>query len=151
MHIPPAFRRWGTRLGLAVLIAIAIGYAPGQVIRRDPRAAKLEAQVEQLMAEARELATHNAGLRREIAALRSDVGAIEERARADLGMVYPDELVLRLEPDPARDPSQTALAPAPASPDLAPTAPDPARAPRGPAQTPRAARAPAPAAANEAP
>ena len=39
MHIPPAFRRWGARFGLAVLIAIAIGYVPGQVVRRDPRAA----------------------------------------------------------------------------------------------------------------
>lgn len=100
MHIPPAFRRWGARLGLALLIAIAIGYVPGQVLRRDPRAAKLEGQLAELATETREVAARNAALRREIAALRSDVGAIEERARADLGMVYPDEVVLRLPESP---------------------------------------------------
>src|SRR5215813_11601893 len=103
MYMAPAFRRWGTRLGLAVLIAIAIGYVPGQVARRDPRAAKLESQIEELTAEAREVAGRNAALRREIAALRSDIGAIEDRARADLGMVYPDEIVLRLPPEPASE------------------------------------------------
>lgn len=98
MYVRPAFRRWSLRCGLAVLIAIAIGYVPGQVARRDPRAAKLEVQIEELTAEGRALATRNAALRREIAALRTDVGAIEDRARADLGMVYPDEIVLRLAP-----------------------------------------------------
>lgn len=101
MHVPPAFRRWGARFALAVLIAIAIGYLPGQVLRRDPRAAKLEAQLGQLAAEVREVAARNAALRRDIAALRSDIGAIEDRARADLGMVYPDEIVLRIPQEPA--------------------------------------------------
>ena len=97
MHVPPAIRRWSARFALAVLIAIAIAYLPGQVVRRDPRAEKLEVQIEQLTAEAREVAARNATMRRQIAALRSDIGAIENRARADLGMVYPDEIVLRLE------------------------------------------------------
>jgi len=101
MYVRPAFRRWGVRCALAVAIAIAIGYVPGQVARRDPRAAKLEAQIGELTAEAREVAGRNAVLRREIAALRSDIGAIEDRARADLGMVYPDEIVLRLPEGPA--------------------------------------------------
>jgi hypothetical protein len=100
MHIPPALRRWGVRFALAVMIAIAIGYVPGQIVRRDPRAGKLEIQLAQLAAEAREVAVRNAALRREIAALRSDIGAIEDRARADLGMAYPDDLVLRLAPAP---------------------------------------------------
>jgi cell division protein FtsB len=104
MYVRPAFRRWGIRCGLAVLIAIAIGYVPGQVARRDPRAGKLEAQIAELTAEAREVAARNAALRREIAALRSDVGAIEDRARADLGMVYPDEIVLRLAQAPEAAP-----------------------------------------------
>jgi len=60
MHVSPAFRRWGARFALAVIIAIAIGYVPGQVVRRDPRAAKLEAQLEQLAAEAREVGARNA-------------------------------------------------------------------------------------------
>lgn len=95
-HVAPALRRWGTRLGLAVVVAIAIGYLPGEALRRDPRAVKLEGQLHQLDDEAGELAAGNAALVREIEALRSDVGAIEARARADLGMVYPDEIVLRV-------------------------------------------------------
>jgi cell division protein FtsB len=101
MQIPPGLRRWAARFALALLIAIAIGYVPGQLIRRDPRAERLEAQLVQLAAEARGLAARNARLRRDIAALRSDVGSIEDLARADLGMVYPDELVLRLPVAPA--------------------------------------------------
>ena len=96
MHVAPAFRRWAVRFGLAVVVAIAIGYVPGQVLRRDPRAGKLEGSSMQLEHEARELAAGNAALFREIEALRTDVGAIEDRARADLGMVYPDEIVLHV-------------------------------------------------------
>ena len=96
MHEAPALRRWVMRLGLALVVAIAIGYVPGQMLRRDPRAVKLQGQLEQLKVDARELTAGNAALSREIDALRSDVGAIEDRARADLGMVYPDEVVLRV-------------------------------------------------------
>ena len=96
MYVRPAFRRWGVRCGLAVVVAIAIGYVPAQVARRDPRAAKLQVQIDELTTEARAVAARNAVLRRDIAALRSDIGAVEDRARADLGMVYPDEIVLRL-------------------------------------------------------
>jgi cell division protein FtsB len=97
MHAPPAVRRWSTRLAWALVIAAAIGYLPQQLLRRDPRTAMLEAQIGELDTEARTLATHNATLIREIEALRTDVGAIEDRARADLGMVYPDEIVIRIE------------------------------------------------------
>lgn len=97
MHVPPALRRWSARFGLALIVAIAIGYLPGQALRRDPRTVKLDAQIEELDLEARELADRNAALIRDIQALRSDVGAIEDRARADLGMVYPDEIVLRVQ------------------------------------------------------
>ncbi len=96
MHVPPAVRRWTTRAALAIVVAAVIGYLPGQVMRRDPRAAKIEAQLADLDVEAKELAARNAELVREIEALRTDVGAIEDRARADLGMVYPDEIVLRV-------------------------------------------------------
>lgn len=95
-HVAPALRRWLTRLGLAIVVAIAIGYAPGEVLRREPRAVKLEGQLHQVEAEAREIAAGNAALVREIDALRNSVGAIEDRARADLGMVYPDEIVLHV-------------------------------------------------------
>ncbi|MGE5187385.1 MAG: FtsB family cell division protein [Acidobacteriota bacterium] len=96
MHEAPALRRWAVRLGLALVVAIAIGYLPGGLLRRDPRALKLEAQLEDLDGQARTLEAGNAALVRDIEALRTDVHAIEERARADLGMVYPDEIVLRV-------------------------------------------------------
>ncbi|MEO8840160.1 MAG: septum formation initiator family protein [Kofleriaceae bacterium] len=96
MHVAPALRRWVTRLGLAIVVAILIGYLPGEALRRDPRAVMLEGQVHQLDDHARDLAAGNAALAREIEALRTDVGAIEDHARADLGMVYPDEIVLRV-------------------------------------------------------
>ena len=82
---------------LAIVVAIALGYVPGEIARRDPRAAKLQAQLEQLEGDARTLAAGNAALVREVEALRTDVRAIEDRARADLGMVYPDEIVLNVQ------------------------------------------------------
>ncbi len=96
-NIPPKLRRWGIRLVLALAIAIAIGYVPGQLLRPDPRVAKLRTEIEQLDGEAAELAAGNATLARDIAALKTDVGAIEDHARADLGMVYPDEIVLKVD------------------------------------------------------
>jgi cell division protein FtsB len=96
MHIPPAMRRWGTRLGLAVIVAIAIGYVPGEVLRHDPRTDKLHSQIEQLQAEAKILEGENAALVNDVEALETDVHAIEDHARADLGMVYPDEVVIRV-------------------------------------------------------
>lgn len=97
-HVPPALRRWGARFGLAVIVAIGIGYLPGQVLSRDPRTVKLEAQLGELATEAQALTEHNAALLRQIEALRTDVRAVEDRARADLGMTYPDEIVLRVVP-----------------------------------------------------
>ncbi|MEO8699870.1 MAG: septum formation initiator family protein [Kofleriaceae bacterium] len=82
---------------MAIIVAIAIGYVPGQVLRDDPRAAKLKVQLDELDTDARALAVGNAALARDIKALQTDVGAIEDRARADLGMVYPGEITLRVE------------------------------------------------------
>jgi cell division protein FtsB len=96
MHVAPPLRRWLLRLGLAVVVAIAIGYIPGQLLRRDPRAENLSQQLADQRDEASRLAAGNALLFREVQALRSDVSAIEDRARADLGLVYPDEIVLRV-------------------------------------------------------
>jgi cell division protein FtsB len=97
MHVTPAARRWIVRLALALVVAVAIGYVPAELVRRDPRAVKLDGELDRAEAEARELAAGNAALAREIAGLRDDVGAIETRARADLGMVYPGEIVMRVE------------------------------------------------------
>ena len=97
MNVPSAARRWGVRLGLAVVVAILIGYLPAQMVKRDPRAGKLADQLGKLRAEADTLAAHNAALVHEIHALETDVEAIEDRARTDLGMVYPDEVVVRVQ------------------------------------------------------
>lgn len=96
MHVAPAVRRWALRLGLAVVVAIGIGYLPGGMLRRDPRAVKLEQQLAEQRVEAHELEAENARLAREIDAQRTDVHAIENRARTDLGMVYPGEIVLHI-------------------------------------------------------
>lgn len=96
MHVAPAVRRWSVRLGLALVVAIGLGYLPGGMLRRDPRALKLEHQLAEQRAQAKELEAGNAELARRIEALRTDPHAIEDRARADLGMVYPDEIVLRV-------------------------------------------------------
>ena len=95
-HQAPALRRWGMRVGLALLVAIVIGYLPSGLFRRDPRALKLEAQLAALQDEARDLSAGNTALVRDVEALRGDVHTIENRARADLGMVYPNEIVLRV-------------------------------------------------------
>lgn len=95
MHVAPPMRRWMTRLGLAVVVAIAIGYVPGQLLRRDPRAVKTEKELAKVRAEIRETAAYNAVLLRDVEALRIDVGAIEARAR-ELGFVYPDEVIIRV-------------------------------------------------------
>jgi cell division protein FtsB len=97
MHIPPAIRRWGARVALAIVVAIGIGYLPGKVFHRDPRADKLRVQLDQLESEAKALTAGNAVLAKEVDALATDIPTIEDRARADLGMVYPDEIVLRVE------------------------------------------------------
>jgi cell division protein FtsB len=102
VHLPPAARRWASRGGLAVIVAIALGYLPGEILREDPRAAKLRGQLEELDATAHELAEHNAALARDVSALANDIAAIEARARSDFSMVYGDEILLRVVPSPAR-------------------------------------------------
>jgi len=97
-HVPPALRRWGARIALALVVAVGIGFLPARVLAKDPRTVKLRAQLEMLDTDAKALAVGNAALIRDIEALRSDVGAIEDRARGDLGMVYPDEIVLEIKP-----------------------------------------------------
>jgi cell division protein FtsB len=99
MHVPPAWRRWGARVGLSVALAIAIAYVPWRV-HSDQRIERLRDQLAGSRAEIARLTTDNARLAREIDALEHDVGAIVDHARDDLGMVYPGELVLRVGSDP---------------------------------------------------
>ena len=81
---------------LAIVVAASIGYLPAEIVHQDPRAAKLEAQLEELDKQAAELRDDNQALAHQIRALRTDVRAIEDHARADLGMVYPDEIVVHV-------------------------------------------------------
>lgn len=94
MHVPPALRRWSVRLVLATVVAALIAWVPAG---DDDRATKLRAQLDALRAEAVTLRAKNAKMAAEVEALRTDPKAIEQHARDELGMVYPNELVLRLE------------------------------------------------------
>ena len=97
MHVPAALRRWATRLVLAIAVALAIAYVPGDSERQ---AVRMRGQLEDSRREARELEAGNARMATEVEALRTDAEAIEARARNELGMVYPGEIVLRLEAPP---------------------------------------------------
>jgi cell division protein FtsB len=120
MHVPPALRRWTVRGVLALVVAGAIAYIPAGGV--DGRATRLRQQLDDTRDEAATLRAGNLALAAEVAALRTDPGAIESRARDDLDMVFPGEIVIRLEaPTPAPAPRPIA-APA-AAPIAAPAAP----------------------------
>jgi cell division protein FtsB len=97
MHVPPVWRRWATRVGIALAIALAVAYVPWRIGGGGEQADKLRGQLAHIQDEAHALELDNARLVREIHALRDDPAAIEEHARDELGMVYPGELVLRVE------------------------------------------------------
>lgn len=141
MHVAPATRRWGTRLSLALAVAVLIGYVPSQILARDPRVPSLRSQVHGLEREIELVEQKNLRMVREIEALRTDVHTIESRARAELGMVYPNELVLRIgKPGAAAAPATATSAASAASPaaaaPAAPLALPAAPAPAEPALTP---------------
>jgi cell division protein FtsB len=102
MHVPPAWRRWAHRLVLATVIALAVAYLPWRVAGGNDGIEKLEGQLARIRADAASLEAANARLEREIRALRADPEAIESHARDELGMVYPGELVLRIDERAAR-------------------------------------------------
>ena len=95
MHVAPALRRWTIRGVLALVVAGAIAYIPAGGV--DDREARLRRQLDATRAEATELRAGNALRAAEVEALRTDPSAIERRARDDLDMVYPDEIVIRLD------------------------------------------------------
>jgi cell division protein FtsB len=102
MHVPPAWRRWATRGALAVAVAAAIATAPNLIDRTEGRADRLRAQLRAAEDRIRVLDRANAALLDDIHGLRTDVAAIERQARDGLGMVYPGELVIEIEPSGER-------------------------------------------------
>lgn len=97
MHVPPALRRWSIRLVLALIVAATIAWVPAG---DDDRATRLRRQLDGIRAEAAALRVKNARIAAEVEALRTDPSAIEAHARDELGMVFPGEIVLRLEQTP---------------------------------------------------
>ena len=79
---------------LALVVAGAIAWVP---TGGDERADRLRLQLLDLRTEITTLRSENARLAGEVEALRTDRRAIEDHARDELGMVYPGEMVLKLE------------------------------------------------------
>jgi hypothetical protein len=95
MHVPPALYRWSVRGALALAVAAGIAYIPAGGV--DDRAGRMRRQLDDTRADSAALHAGNVILATEVMALRTDPAAIERRARDELDMVYPGELVLRLD------------------------------------------------------
>ena len=92
------------------MVAVAIAQVPWLLGGTDPHTAHLAQQLDQIQGEIRAQNLDNARMADEVTALKTDVTTIESRARDELGMVYPGELVMRMES---------------ATPAIVPTAPTP--------------------------
>lgn len=95
---------WARRVLLACGVALALGYLPYRVTAA-PSADRIDALATELAktrAAIAELEAKNAERRRTIEALKHDPGAIEDIARDELGMVYPDEIILRVDGEARR-------------------------------------------------
>ena len=93
-----AWRPWAMRGLLAMVVVAAIAQVPwitegGGAGQAD----RLRGELDRTDGAVRTLSAENLRLSQEIDALRTDVAAIEQLARDELGMVYPGELVLRIE------------------------------------------------------
>lgn len=87
------------RMALATALAIALAYLPYRLLDNASarKAQELREQYQRAVAGSRVLAEENERLRYQTEALKSDVSAIEDIAREELGMVRPGEIILRLE------------------------------------------------------
>ncbi len=95
----PPWRRWLSRVLSASVIATVLAYIPYRLV--DPaglrRLQRMESELARTHQERLDLERANAALKIDVEALKQDPGAIERIARRDLGLVYPGELVVRLE------------------------------------------------------
>src|SRR5690349_6827098 len=108
-------RTWVGRGVAAALVMVALGYIPYHVYARSglARTLVLRRDLATLHARNAQLAAENERLAREAETLRSDPGAIERVARAELGWVRPREIIVDLTPAPAIDKPPAAFPPAP--------------------------------------
>jgi cell division protein FtsB len=97
---------WIRRLGIAALVAVALGYVPYHLYSSSglARYLKLKAERDQLHAANLKTLEANQRLRAELEALTDGPGsdtlsraAIERAARDELGLVRPGEIVFKLE------------------------------------------------------
>jgi cell division protein FtsB len=91
-------KTWTGRFLAAALVALVLGYIPYHVYARSglARTIALRRDLQTLHARNEELRAENERLARDADALRSDVGAVERVARAELGWVRPGELIVDL-------------------------------------------------------
>ena len=90
---------WGVRLAAALVLASGIAYLPYHFVggASGAQLERIEQELDRTRGETAARRLDNAELRRDIEALRSDPGAIEDIARRDLGLVRPGDIILRFE------------------------------------------------------
>jgi cell division protein FtsB len=107
--MPSARTLWFRRLGIAVVVAVALGYVPYHLYSSSglARYLRLRAERDALHAANLKMLEDNQRLRAELEALSDDSSgaalsrdAIERVARDELGLVKPGELVFKLEAAP---------------------------------------------------
>ena len=96
----PRWRRWASRIGLAIALAAGLAYLPYRLRASGPGAPQLADELARARAETARLRGENARFAREIEALKTDPAAIEDLARDDLGLVREGELIIKLETQP---------------------------------------------------
>lgn len=96
MHVAARSSRWAYRVLLALFVLLLVGYFPAKILAPDSRLAPLQRQLHGLQAETLQLERDNSSKSVQVEALRTSIPAIEKRARNDLGMVYPQEMVIKL-------------------------------------------------------
>lgn len=90
---------WGVRLGLALVLAVLLGYLPYRLYVRSGMAQylTLQAQLQALRAGNQKLRQDNRLLRMELLHVKGDDQAIEGVARDELGLVRQREIVFKVE------------------------------------------------------
>ena len=84
---------------MATLVAAVLAYLPYKLLDGSgaQKTNALRTQLRRIARDIEHVETDNTQLRRDIHALRTDQSAIEDVARDELQMIYPDEMVIRIE------------------------------------------------------